>query len=128
MGLLLDTHTLLWWVEDAPQLSVLARNSIMEASGPVYVSLVSVWELAIKISLGKLKLALPVKHYVPYHLAVNGFTQLSIEFSDISQIEALPLHHRDPFDRLLIVQAQAKDLKIISADKGFDRYDITRIW
>jgi hypothetical protein len=68
MDLLLDTHTLLWWVDDAPQLSAMARKAIMEADGFVYVSLTSVWELAIKVSLGKLRLALPVKQYVPYHL------------------------------------------------------------
>lgn len=128
MDLLLDTHTLLWWVDDAPQLSAMARKAIMEADGFVYVSLASVWESAIKVSLRKLRLALPVKQYVPYHLAANGFIQLPIDFSHICQVETLPWHHRDPFDRLLIAQAQIQDLPLVSADARFDRYGIPRIW
>lgn len=128
MDLLLDTHTLLWWVDDAPQLSAIARKAITEADGFVYISLASVWELAIKVSLRKLRLALPVKQYVPYHLAANGFIQLPIDFSHICQVETLPWHHRDPFDRLLIAQAQIQDLPLVSADGRFDRYGIRRTW
>jgi PIN domain nuclease of toxin-antitoxin system len=128
MDILLDTHAFLRWVEDDALLSARARSAIAETADRVYLSAASAWELAIKRSLGKLKLALPVDRYVASHLEANGFSWLPIELQDIAVVETLPMHHRDPFDRLLIAQAKARKLAIVSADTAFSHYRIKRIW
>ena len=128
MGYLLDTHTFLWWVEDAPELSRSARELISEPQNLCFLSLVSSWEMAIKTSIGKLKLTRPVRDYVTTHLAANGFKQLNLTLNHVTRVETLDWHHRDPFDRLLIAQALENKLAIISADKAFDAYGIERIW
>jgi len=125
---LLDTHTFIWWVENAPQLSAKARKAIENRENECYFSLASSWELAIKSSIGKLKLTIPVREYVPQHLAANDFQQLSISFRHIAKVEALELHHRDPFDRLIIAQAIEENMSLISADKTFDLYNVPRVW
>ncbi len=84
--------------------------------------------MAIKCSLGKLKLAIPLKRFIPEHLAANNFKILPIEFSHTSKIEHLPFHHRDPFDRLLVAQAMIEKMSIISADTALDGYEIEKIW
>ncbi|WP_420207967.1 type II toxin-antitoxin system VapC family toxin [Candidatus Electronema sp. JC] len=126
--LLLDTHAFLWWVEDSPQLSAAARDMIEELENECFLSIVSPWEMAVKASIGKLKLALPIKDYVPQHLAANQFMELPITFQHAARVEYLPLHHRDPFDRLLAVQALEEELILISSDSIFDRYGVLRIW
>lgn len=126
--LLLDTHALLWWVEDAPQLSAKAREQIADASRPCFVSVASCWEMAIKSSLGKLRLALPVGDYVSQHVAENGFRLLSISLEHAAFVESLPFHHRDPFDRLLVAQGVCEDLLLVSADSAFDAYGVSRLW
>ena len=88
----------------------------------------SSWEIAIKASLGKLRLGTPLERFVPEHMAANGFRMLGIEFDDVARIESLPFHHRDPFDRLLVAQALRRDLVIASRDRSFDRYGVERIW
>jgi PIN domain nuclease of toxin-antitoxin system len=128
MRLLLDTHTLLWWVEDAPQLSVKARKTIAAPDAECYVSLASAWEMAIKCQLGKLKLATSVRQYFPSQLAANGFVQLDIAFRHVARVESLPFHHRDPFDRLLVAQALEEKFTLVSADAIFDAYGVKRIW
>lgn len=128
MDILLDTHAFLRWVEDDSMLSVKARSAIAERSNRIHVSAASAWEIAIKCSLGKLKLALPVDRYVVSHLEANGFSWLPMEIQDIAAVETLPLHHRDPFDRLLIAQAKSRKLAIITADAIFSNYRIKRIW
>ena len=125
---LLDTHTLIWWVDDSEKLTLLAREVLSHTENICYFSLVSSWELAIKSSINKLKLTLPVRDYVTQHLASNDFKQLNITLNHVTKVEKLPWHHRDPFDRLLLAQAIEEDLIIISADKIFDRYDIERLW
>jgi PIN domain nuclease of toxin-antitoxin system len=128
MRLLLDTHALLWWVEDDERLSAGARKAIASASAECHVSLVSAWEMAIKSQLGKLKLATPVRQYFPSQLAANGFAQLDIAFRHVARVEALEFHHRDPFDRLLVAQALEEKLTLVSADAVFDRYGVKRVW
>jgi PIN domain nuclease of toxin-antitoxin system len=128
MRLLLDTHTLLWWVEGAPQLSAKARKAIAVPDNACYVSLASAWEMAIKCQLGKLKLASSLRQYFPSQLAANGFVQLDIAFSHVARVETLPFHHRDPFDRLLIAQALEEKLTLVSADAVFEGYGVKRIW
>jgi len=129
MKLLLDTHAFLWWVEDAPQLSSVARKVIQKDGNEIYFSMASCWEMAIKSSIGKLKLTVPVRNYVPQHLSANGFKQLAMTFRHVSAVESLELHHRDPFDRLIVAQAMIEGMSIVSADTVLDLYDdARRIW
>lgn len=126
--LLLDTHTFLWWIDDAPQLSTAARRAIGDANTECYLSLASCWEMAIKSSLGKLQLAKPVERFVSEQLAANNFTLLNIELRHAAKIEKMPFHHRDPFDRLLIAQAMTEKLAVVTADKAFAGYGVKIIW
>lgn len=128
MRLLLDTHALLWWVEDDPQLSPEVRRQIADERNDCLVSLASAWEMAIKAGLGKLKLAVTVQRYFQEHLTPNNFQLLPIGLEHVTLVEALPLHHRDPFDRLLIAQAKCDGLVLVSADPMFDEYGISRVW
>ena len=125
---LLDTQLFLWMVSDAPGLSPKARKVLRDDSNDLYLSLASVWEMAIKISLGKLKLTDPVESFIPDQLQANKIRLLEIGFRHVAGVVKLPFHHRDPFDRLLISQAQAEDLPILSADKAFDLYGVVRLW
>lgn len=126
--LLLDTQVVLWWIDDSARLSVRARAAISNPGHECLVSLVSVWEMAIKAHLGKLKLPKPVGLFVPDQLHANGFQQLDIAFRDVARVEALPDHHRDPFDRLLIAQALERDLPVVTSDKVFRTYGVRRVW
>lgn len=128
MRLLLDTHAFLWWVNDAPELTAPARLSIGDANSDCYLSLASCWEMAIKSSLGKLRLARPIERFVSEQLAANGFMLLNIELRHTAKIENLPFHHRDPFDRLLIAQAISEKLTIVSADSVFSKYGVKLLW
>ena len=128
MRLLLDTHTLLWWVDDDPRLPAKARKAIADAANDCFVSLASAWEMAIKCRLGKLTLATSVRQYFPAQLAANGFVQLDIAFRHVARVELLEFHHRDPFDRLIAAQALEEKLTLVSADDVFDAYGVKRIW
>ena len=128
MRVLLDTHAFLWWVGDDASLSRKARATIGDTSNECFISLVSVWEMAIKLSLGKLKLPEPIERFIPRQVLANGFVQLGIDFRHASKVATLAFHHRDPFDRLLIAQALEEKLPIVTADPMFKRYEVTRIW
>ncbi len=128
MRLLLDTHTFLWWVSDAPELSPRARAAIGRAGNECFLSVASCWEMAIKVSVGKLELDGTVERFVPQHLSVNGFRELPVDIHHAAGVSRLPFHHRDPFDRLLVSQARAEDLAIVSADPVFRKYGVKRIW
>jgi PIN domain nuclease of toxin-antitoxin system len=126
--LLLDTHAFLWWVDGGARLSRKARAAIADPKHACLVSLASCWEIAVKLSLGKLKLAAPVERFLPEQLAANGFTPLPIDLRHVARVAELPFHHRDPFDRLLIAQALAEALAVVSADAVFLKYGVKRIW
>jgi len=128
MTYLLDTHALLWWVDDAPDLTGAAKGAIADANNQCYLSLASCWEMAIKSRLGKLRLTKPVERFVAEQLAANGFTLLTIELRHAAKVENLPPHHRDPFDRLLIAQAIAEKLTVVTADRVFSDYGVKVIW
>jgi PIN domain nuclease of toxin-antitoxin system len=131
MRLLLDTHTFLWFVSDDPHLSIAARTVIEDAANERLLSAASHWEMAIKISLGKLTLADPFHVFMPRELGVNRIELLRIELRHSMHVAALPFpsnNHRDPFDRLIISQAIVDGLPIVSADGKFDDYPVTRIW
>ena len=128
MALLLDTHAFLWWVDDAPRLPEAARAAIGEVDQACFVSLASCWEIAIKVSLGKLTIASSLERFVAEQMAVNGFQPLAITLAHMARVAALPFHHRDPFDRLLVAQAIDEDLTIVSADPVFEQYGVRRVW
>jgi PIN domain nuclease of toxin-antitoxin system len=128
MRVLLDTHVFLWWVEGDRTLPAKSRRVVADPANECLFSLASVWELAIKASLGKLTLATSVQQYVIDNLAANAFTLLGIGITHIGRVEKLVRHHGDPFDRLLAAQALEEHLPIISVDPIFRRYGLKRIW
>jgi PIN domain nuclease of toxin-antitoxin system len=126
MTILLDTHTLLWFLESNPQLPITTRTRI-ETTPIVFTSIVSLWEIAIKSNIGKLALSIPFNH-LETELITQGITQLPITFSDLTTYHSLPLYHRDPFDRIIIAQAINHSLPFISRDTEFAPYPIQQIW
>ena len=128
MRLLLDTHVFLWWVQDARELSRRARAAIAAPGNECLLSLASCWEMAIKLSVGKLRLPVPIEQFIPEQLATNRFRQLDIGFRHVVRVTGLAFHHRDPFDRLLAAQALEEGLAIVSVDAVFRRYGVKRIW
>ncbi len=128
MGYLLDTHCLLWFLQDAPELPHRLADRI-EASGAVNrVSMASVWEIAVKVTIGKLKVPYSLDEELPRLLEANGFVTLPLEFAHLQVVTQLPFHHRDPFDRLLAAQCLAENLTLLSRDRIFDSYDVRRLW
>ena len=128
MRTLLDTHAFLWWVEDSPFLSAIARRAIGNESNEIVVSAASAWEMATKYRLGKLPEAEAVATDVAGCIADEGFEALAISVADAERAGRLPGHHRDPFDRMLIAQALGRDLAIVSIDAVLDRYGVNRVW
>ena len=128
MNLLLDTHTFLWFIADNPKLSSTACALIADANNRIYLSVASLWEMAIKISLGKLRLAQPFGVLLPQQLNLNHIDLLNITVEHAAVVATLPFHHRDPFDRLLIAQATAEAMPIVGSDAAFDAYPSTRLW
>jgi len=124
---LLDTHALLWWVNDDDRLDARAREVIATAER-VVVSDVSLWELIIKCGVGKLTLNPDAGKWFERHTAASRFGELAISRAHLRGVQTLPMHHRDPFDRLLIAQAAVENLTLISNDARFAQYDITLIW
>jgi PIN domain nuclease of toxin-antitoxin system len=125
---LLDTHVLLWWLEDSPRVTALVRRTIEEPRNEVLWSAASTWELAIKISSAKLRLRAPLDEYLPTKLRELSIRPLPIEDAHAMGVARLPMHHRDPFDRLLIAQALAERVPIVTSDAQFRRYDVNSLW
>ncbi len=128
MILLLDTHTLLWFLRDDNALSVTAKAEIENPANEKLVSIATCWEISIKAGLGKLGLGEPASVLLGRELPRNNFDLLDITFSHAAAVEMLPKHHKDPFDRMLIVQSQSEGIPIVSVDQAFDAYGVTRIW
>jgi PIN domain nuclease of toxin-antitoxin system len=124
MRVLLDTHILIWLVEGDKNLSTVARSAIEDENNSLYLSIASLWEITIKLGLGKLDLQLSVDEMVESFLIPGGIEILQIETSHLSILRDLPLHHRDPFDRLIIAQAQAEGMTLVSADRIFGMYAV----
>jgi len=126
-GYLLDTHAAIWFFDGSDTLSKTASKIIRDFSNPIYISIASVWELAIKIGMGKMEFDGKTLGFV--HLAEkNEITILPIKPTHLTTLESLPLIHRDPFDRLLIATAIDEKMSFISADKNIAQYDIPLIW
>ncbi len=128
MNLLLDTHAFLWWITDSPDLSARAREVIESPENIIHVSAVCAWEVAIKARIGKISLQATPERLIPEMITLHRFTPLSIQMIHALRVFALPDYHRDPFDRLLVAQAQVEDLAIISRDPLLRPYGVTLIW
>ena len=128
MRLLLDTHAFLWFVLGDPRLVRTALDDILDPAWEKLVSPASYWEIAIKISLGKYALNEPYEAFMQRNIFGNGFSILPIEPKHTATLTALPFHHRDPFDRLLVAQALVEQVPILSIDAALDAYGITRLW
>ncbi|MBW8049246.1 MAG: type II toxin-antitoxin system VapC family toxin [Cytophagales bacterium] len=127
MRLLLDTHAFIWFVEDDKKLSGKAKEEIENPDNIIILSIASLWEMSIKISIGRLKLKKPYKEVISY-VNEKGIEILSINFEHTLEVSKLEFHHKDPFDRLIISQAKMENMTIVSKDKLFDDYDIKRLW
>jgi len=128
MNILLDTHVFIWLAIEPQKLSKQATDIIMNSNNTLFFSLVSIWEMQIKIQLNKLRLNLPLSEVIDRQQQVNGLQILPIELAHIFALEQLPNAHRDPFDRLLIAQALVTQIPILSVDIIFDRYRVQRLW
>jgi PIN domain nuclease of toxin-antitoxin system len=125
---LLDTHSLLWFLAGASNLSPRARRTIENPEHDILVSVASLWEIAIKHSLGKLQLAQPFEELFPHYLSVNSIALLAVRLDHVARTVHLPFHHRDPFDRLLAAQALVEEIPLLSGDDALDAYGVERIW
>lgn len=128
MRFLLDTHALLWWFTDDVSLSKRARSAIADVRNAAIVSAASAWEIAIKVRLGRLPGASPLVNSFGELLQREGFDLLAITADHAIRAGLLPGAHRDPFDRMLIAQAQAENLTLVSNETVFDRYGVRRLW
>ena len=128
MRLLLDTHAFLWWLDGDRRLSSRGRRLIADSTAEVFVSAASAWEISIKAAAGKLPGALDVAADIPGCLESQGFRPLDITIGHAQRAGSLPLRHRDPFDRMLVAQALAEELPLLSNDPAFDAYAVQRVW
>lgn len=128
MRALLDTHVFLWWIAGEPQLSPRARKIISTGENKLYLSAASGWEMAIKARLGKLFLPEDLESFISEQLAINAIEPLTILMRHALHVYTLPDFHRDPFDRLLVAQAQLENLPIVTADPQIARYPVEVIW
>ena len=129
MSYLLDTSAYLWFVTGNPRLSNTARAYLEGVDSEVFLSLVSIWEMAIKSNLNRgLDLPRPFDCFIDEEIEADRFQILTIEVAHLKRVNRLPHFHRDPFDRLLIAQSLTEDLPVISNDAAFDDYDVQRLW
>jgi PIN domain nuclease of toxin-antitoxin system len=124
---LLDTHIFLWFIAGDQRLNPEIRQLITEPDNKILLSIVSIWEIAIKHSLGKLILMKPFDVLIPEQVEENEITIVPISLADLNEVVKLPLHHRDPFDRLLIAQAIQRSIPLISDDSNFSSYPVTLV-
>ncbi len=127
MNYLLDTHSIIWFSGDNPKLSEKANNIIRNSNNTLYLSLASIWEMAIKLKIGKLFLEIPLIDYVE-EIQKRSIILLPINLDHIVHTNELKLIHNDPFDRLIIAQSIIEDIQLISRDSVFDKYGIQRVW
>ena len=128
MKVLLDTHTLLWFIHGDERLSPRSREIILDHLSQLYYSMVSIWEITIKESLGKIELSKNWLGTIESELIANGVQRAVIDFKTFKTLSSLPFHHRDPFDRLLISQAMSNDMTLLSRDTILKQYTVNVIW
>ena len=129
MSYLLDTASFLWFVYDDRKLSIFAKSLISDPFATTFLSMVTIWELAIKANLGRgLVLHEPFPDFIDGQWRTNRLELLEINIAHLKRVHDLPLHHRDPFDRLLIAQSHVENIPVITSDAAFDQYPIQRVW
>jgi PIN domain nuclease of toxin-antitoxin system len=128
MKLLLDTHAFIWWIDDDVRLSTAARTLLRDRGNDAFVSIATIWEIAIKVGVGRLRMPAELRPFLADQIARAGFSLLPIAFEHVVAVHALPQHHRDPFDRLLIAQCRQEDLSLVSRDGKFALYDLELVW
>jgi PIN domain nuclease of toxin-antitoxin system len=128
MRVLLDTHALLWFLSGDSRLSRHAFDLITDPGNDVLLSTGSLWEIVIKVSLGKLPLPGPFEEVIPAQLEAERIEMLPIEVPHLAALQRLPPYHRDPFDRLIIAQATAEGIPVVTDDPAFRRYDLVVLW
>ena len=128
MRVLVDTHTLIWWATDDPKLSRKARSFLSSLETEVFVSAASAWELSTKVRVGKLPGLEAFAAEFSARIRALGFSDLAIQVEHGQRAGLLPGNHKDPFDRMLIAQAQAENMPIVSNERVFDAYHVRRIW
>jgi PIN domain nuclease of toxin-antitoxin system len=128
MRALLDAHALLWWGADDQRLSASARTVLADGANELYVSVASIWEIAIKSSKGDLSLPGEVGAFIDDRLRRNRWLPLPIDQRHVIRAAALPRIHRDPFDRMLVAQSQIEEMPIVTIDPAITRYDVETIW
>lgn len=128
MRALLDTHAFLWWITNDPRLSKKVREIISDGENELFLSVASGWEMAIKAGLERLQLPSNLEHFILEQMALNAIESLPVQMSHALHVYKLPAHHRDPFDRMLIAQAQLQNLPILTVDPQIARYSVKVIW
>jgi len=128
MKYLLDTHTFLWWDLHSARLSKRVKDLLEDPTTDVILSVVNVWEIVIKSAIGKITLDDPIESIVESQLQNHGFQLLSVELNHVFRLKVLPLHHKDPFDRLLIAQALVEDAIVLTVDPLFAHYPVKTFW
>lgn len=128
MRLLLDVHAFVWWDSQKDKLSPLALSECESPTNTLHFSLASVWEMQIKQQIGKLTLRIPLKDLLRDQQEKNDLTIEPITVNDVYGLSALPLHHRDPFDRLLVAQAKSGDFRLVTRDPEIAEYDVDILW
>jgi len=128
MQVLIDTHALLWWITNDPQLSETVNHTILNGANELFFSAASGWEIAIKTQIGKLRLPENLGQFITEELHRNNITVLPIHLRHALHIYTLPLLHRDPFDRILIAQSQLDKMPILSVDSLISQYEVQTIW
>jgi PIN domain nuclease of toxin-antitoxin system len=128
MRVLLDSHTLIWAGDDPSKVSAPAMGVMQDPATELFLSPATIWEMAIKVALGKLPLSLPYRRWMDKAIADQRLALLAISLDHTERLVALPFHHRDPFDRLLAAQALVEGMPLVSADPIFDAYGVARLW
>jgi len=129
LRILLDTHTFMWFINGNPNLSVYARRHIENPENRRLLSTASLWEMAIKVSIGKLRIGLPFRELYTVHISGNAVDVLEMTPEHLDILKTLPFHHKDPFDRLIIAQSIAENIPILSRDELFDDYEnVQHFW
>jgi PIN domain nuclease of toxin-antitoxin system len=128
MRVLIDTHVFIWWTSDVKKLSSRVHDLLIDPRTEAILSMVSIWEMQIKLSLGKLQFRTALAELVDDEINRNRIELLPLSLSHIYALSNLPHHHRDPFDRILIAQSMDEDLQILSIDEKFDAYGVKRLW
>jgi len=128
MKLILDTHTFIWWDSEPTKLSSQAYSQCQNSQNELLLSVVSLWEMQIKIQLGKLRLALPLKEIVETQQKTNNIEILPVTLAHVLALENLPSHHKDPFDRMLIAQAMVEEAALVSGDPNIAKYSVKVVW